>query len=211
LRHFYEKPYNRFLIFDGIEPDWFCLQVKQYLHYLLKAQVYSSTSQIRAIRAVLGQLGEVLKQRKCSSLQDIKRSDILSLIDTWQGMKGRTIYTKLYLLKECLSWAGLEAEALVKRRDFPKIRHEPTRVAIKARLHKLPQPLARHYLVQEYTTARPGDVCQMPFDCLVEENGKWYIRFFQQKTKRWHRLPATREIRRTIEAQQTWIRQRHKL
>jgi hypothetical protein len=137
LRHFYEKPYNRFLIFDGIEPDWFCLQVKQYLHYLLKAQVYSSTSQIRAIRAVLGQLGEVLKQRKCSSLQDIKRSDILSLIDTWQGMKGRTIYTKLYLLKEFLSWAGLEAEALVKRRDFPKIRHEPTRVAIKARLHKL--------------------------------------------------------------------------
>jgi integrase len=62
-------------------------------------------------------------------------------------------------------------------------------------------------LVQEYTAARPGDVCQMQFNCLVEENGKWYIRFFQQKTKRWHQIPANREIRRIIEAQQAWIRQ----
>jgi hypothetical protein len=99
LRHFYEKPYYRLLTFDGIEPDWFCLQAKQYLHYLLKAQVYSSISQIRAIRAVLGQLGEVLKQRQCSSLQDIQRSDILSLIDAWQGMKGRTVCAKLQLLR----------------------------------------------------------------------------------------------------------------
>jgi len=214
LRHFYEKPHNRFLIFDGIEPDWFCLQVKQYLHYLLNARVYSSTSQIRAIRAVLGQLGEVLNRRTCSSLQDIKRSDILSLVDAWQGMKEQTVYNKFYLLKEFLSWAGLEAEILVKRRDLPKIRHndpvwldEPTRAAIKAHLRKLPEPLARHYLVQEYTAARPGDVCQMQFDCLVQANGKWYIRFFQQKTKRWHQIPANREIRRIIEAQQAWIRQ----
>jgi transcription elongation factor Elf1/integrase len=214
LRHFYEKPYYRLLTFDGIEPDWFCLQAKQYLHYLLKAQVYSSTSRIRLIRAVLGQLGEVLKQRQCSSLQDIQRSDILSLIDAWQGMKGKTVCTKLQLLREFLSWAGLETEVLVKQRDFPKISNddpvwldEPTRAAIKAHLHKLPEPLARHYLVQEYTAARPGDVCQMQFDCLVEEDGKWYIRFFQQKTKRWHKVPANREIRRIIEAQQAWIRQ----
>ena len=214
LRHFYDKPYNRFLTFDAIEPDWFCFKVKQYLHHLLQARVYSSTSQVRTIRAVLGKLGEVLKQRNYSSLQDIQRSDILSLMDAWQDMKGHTVYAKLCQLKEFLSWAGLEAEALVKRRDFPRVRHddpvwldEPTRAAIKARLHKLPEPLARHYLVQEYTAARPGDVCQMPFDCLVAENGKWYIRFLQQKTKRWHQLPATREIRRVIEAQQAWIRQ----
>ena len=214
LRHFYDKPYKQFLYFDGIEPDWFCLKVKHYLHHLLQAQVYSSTSRIRTIRAVLGELGKVLKQRKCSSLQDIQRSDILSLIDDWQSIKGNTVYVKLQLLKEFLSWAGLEAEVLVKQRDFPKVRYddpvwldEPTRAAIKAHLHKLPEPLARHYLVQEYTAARPGDVCQMQFDCLVEENGKWYIRFFQQKTKRWHQIPANREIRRIIEAQQAWIRQ----
>jgi len=208
LRHFYDKPYS------GIEPGWFCLKVKEHLHHLPQARVYSSTSQIRTIRAVLGQLGGVLKQRKCSSLQDIQRSDVLSLIDTWQSMKGRTVHAKLYQLKEFLSWAGLEAEALVERRDFPKVRHndptwldKPTRDAIKKHLHKLPGPLARHYLVQEYTAAWPGDVCQMPFDCLVEGNGKWYIRFFQHKTGRWHQVPASQEIRRVIEEQQAWIRQ----
>jgi hypothetical protein len=47
----------------------------------------------------------------------------------------------------------------------------------------------------------------MTFDCLVEENGKWYIRFFQSKVERWHKIPATREMRLLIEEQQQWIRQ----
>ncbi|MEH2390934.1 MAG: hypothetical protein V7K21_04420 [Nostoc sp.] len=38
-------------------------------------------------------------------------------------------------------------------------------------------------------------------------NEKWYIRFYQQKTKRWHQVPANREIRQIIEEQQQWIKQ----
>lgn len=71
---------------------------------------------------------------------------------------------------------------------------------------KIPAPVARHYLVQEYTAARPADICQMAFDCLVEENGQWYIKFYQHKVERWHKLPAHREIRQVIEQQQQWIR-----
>ena len=83
---------------------------------------------------------------------------------------------------------------------------EITRQQIKQHLDQIPAPLARHYLIQEYTAARPADICQMTFDCLVAENGQWYIKFYQHKVERWHRLPASREIRQIIEQQQQWMR-----
>ncbi|MDV2994633.1 MAG: hypothetical protein N4J56_004287 [Chroococcidiopsis sp. SAG 2025] len=58
---------------------------------------------------------------------------------------------------------------------------EVSRTKIKQHLSKIPAFIARQYLIQEYTAARVGDVCQMSFDCLVEEDNKWYIMFFQQK------------------------------
>ena len=72
-------------------------------------------------------------------------------------------------------------------------------------LDKISAPIARQYLVQEYTAARPGDVSLMAFDCLIEEDGRWYIQFYQKKVKQQHRLPANREIRQVVEAQQQWI------
>lgn len=109
---------------------------------------------------------------------------------------------------------GLDAANLVRLRDIPKVSYdnpdwldEITRKAIKQHLSKIPLPIANHYLIQEYTAARPHDICQMSLDCLVEENGKWYIRFYQNKISRWHRIFATREIRQVIEQQQQWIEQ----
>ena len=178
------------------------------------ARVYSSTSQIRATRAVLGQFGQVVQQKSIQQPTGVSRETVLEFIDTCTALKGNTLYTKLGLLKLFFEWLGLNADALLKRRDLPKVRFddptwldEPTRAAIREQLHKIPAPIACHYLVQEFTAARPGDICQLPFDCLVEENGKWSIRFFQQKVKRWHKIPATREIRRILEAQQQWVRQ----
>ena len=84
---------------------------------------------------------------------------------------------------------------------------ELTRLAIRENLSKIPAPIARHYLIQEYIAARPGDVCQIAFECLVEENGKWYIKFYQTKSKRWHQIFATREIRKIVNEQQEWIRE----
>jgi hypothetical protein len=46
----------------------------------------------------------------------------------------------------------------------------------------------------------------MSFNCLVEEQGSWYIKFYQNKVERWHLIPASNDIRRIIEEQQQWIR-----
>ena len=210
LRHFFDEFTKRTINFQSIQPQWYQLQVKQYLHYLLKSPEYSFREQTVTC---LRQFGQVLKQQRIQRHTNITREVILSFIDVCRPNKNYTVSQKLSIIKKFLEWLGLEAARLVRHRDLPKVSRNDvdwldkvTRTAIKQCLHKIPPPIVHHYLVQEYTAARPRDVCQMSFDCLVEENGKWYVKFYQQKVDRWHKLPVTREIRQVIEKQQEWIR-----
>jgi integrase len=214
LKNFFENPSQRFLYCKDISPEWYCLNVKKYLHYLLKIKIYSSSTCILKKLPVFRQFGFFLNQHKIEDISGITRESILGFLDDCRTNKNVTINRKLSDLKYFFEWLELEASNLVLRRDFLKVSSdevawldEVTRTAIKQHLPKIPAFIARHYLIQEYTAARVGDVCQMSFECLVEEDGKWYIMFFQQKTKRWQRIPATREIRQVVEEQQQWIRQ----
>lgn len=213
LRHFYEQPSQRTIKFRFLEPKWYQLQVKRYLHYLLQSRAYSPKS-IAGILITLRNFGEVIKQQKLQQSSKITRETILSFININQGFQNTTIIHKLSHLKRFLEWMGLEITHLIRSRDYPRKSKndadwldEATRISIKTHLSKIPAPIARHYLLQEYTAARSGDVCLINFDCLVEENSKWYIKFYQHKVNRWQRLPANREMRQVIEEQQQWIQQ----
>lgn len=213
FRHFIKNSPVRILNFKSIKLEWFRVLVKQYLYSLLKSGKYSASAKPMNSLVALRQFSQILKQNHVHQLPDIKRELILIFLDLNQTNCNRTIREKLYILKDFFDFFGLESQSLVRHRDIPKQTiqdvdwlDEITRQGIKQHLDKIPAPVARHYLVQEYTAARPADICQMAFDCLIEENGQWYIKFYQHKVERWHRLPAPREIRRVIEQQQQWIR-----
>lgn len=214
LRNFYEKTQAHTINFQPIKSQWYRLQMKNYFYYLLKSHVYQSPTHIVTIQTTLRQFGQIIESQKLQHHCDISREIILSFLDNCRTNKTRTFCKKLSDLKNFFEWLGLPYEHLIRRRDFPKISNsepdwldEVTRSAIKQNLNKIPAPIARHYLFQEYTAARASDVCQINIDCLVEENGKWYIRFYQHKVARWHQLPADREIRQVIEEQQNWVKQ----
>jgi integrase len=144
----------------------------------------------------------------------IDRNAVNLFLDSSLSNANSTINLKLSNLRNFFDWLNLEAKYLIRGRDFlkesksdPDWLDEVSRKAIKQHLDKIPAPIARHYLVQVYTAARPGDVCKLSFDCLIEENGKWYIKFLTSKTKKWLSLPANREIRQVIEEQRQWIRE----
>jgi integrase len=133
----------------------------------------------------LRQFGQILQQNHIQHLCEIRRELIFKFLDLNQTNCNRTIREKLYILKDFCDFLGLESQNLVRQRDIPKQTiqdvdwlDEITRQQIKQHLDQIPAPLARHYLIQEYTAARPADICQMTFDCLVEENGQWYIKFY---------------------------------
>ncbi|OUL36932.1 integrase [Nostoc sp. T09] len=214
LRHFYDNPFPQSISFQNISPQWYLLEVKKYIQYLLKSRVYSSPSGVRHTLTNLKQFGKILDTYKIKQTADISREAVLRFLDNYKNCDNKTINHKLSYIKSFFEWLELDASHLIRSRDYLKESKndadwldEVTRTSIKEHLSKIPAPIARHYLVQEYTAARPGDICQLIFDCLVEENSKWYIKFYQHKTKRWHQVPATREIRQLIEEQQQWIRQ----
>ena len=213
LQHFYENPQNETLNFQSINPDWYRQEVKKYLHYLLKTKLWSCTGKLVAVTTTLRQLGELITLFNLNNKFELNRNLVFQFLDSCKNNKNSTINSKLAILRNFFEWLNLETLSLIRNRDFLKKNKndadwldEITRKSIKQHLDKIPEPIARHYLVQAYIAARPTDVCRLTFDCLVEENGKWYIKFFQHKTKRWHKIPASRKIRKVIEEQQQWIR-----
>ena len=213
LGHFYDKPRQKTLNFQELNPYWYRQEAKKFLHYLLKSKVFSSDKSITTMMANFRQFGRIIIDLSIKNRNEINRNTIIQFLNSCQNNKNVTINKKLACLRDFFDWLDLETPCLIRSRDFLKaIKNdvdwldEVARQAIKQHLDKIPNPIARHYLIQAYIAARPGDICQLAFDCLIEENGKWYVIFFQQKTKRWHRIVASRKIRRIIEEQQQWIR-----
>ena len=214
LRNFFENPQLKTVSFDSIQPDWYRREVKCYLQYLLRTEIYSEKSIFGAIACALKSFGIVVEKFNTQQAKDISRKVVLALLDSYRELSSATVRQRLKFLQDFFDWLKLESQQLIRSRDYPKAEYtcpdwldEKIRTAIRQHLHKVPAPIARQYQVQEYTAARPGDVCRMPFDCLVEEDGQWYIKFFQQKVQRPLKLPATREIRLVIEEQQQWVRE----
>ena len=213
LRHFYEKPKTKKLYFQKVYPQWYQIEVKKYLHYLLKTKIYSADSTINSKLSVFRQLGEIITSQKILNSKSINRNTIVSFLDRYKNNKNEVINVKLSNLRDFFEWLNLDVSLLIRSRDFLKENRndvdwldEVTRQGIEQNLDKIPPPIARQYLIQAYIAARPGDVCHLCFDCLVEENAKWYIRFFQQKKNRHHKILVSRKIRSIIEKQQQWIK-----
>lgn len=180
----------------------------------MKSKFYTSHGSYSHVLTTIKQFSTIVKKYGWQEGTDINRQGILDFLDTNRKNTSITLSNKLSALKCFFEWLELDTQKLIHRRDFPKhTANEPdwldekVRVAIKQNLDKIPIPIARQYQIQEYTAARPIDVCLMAIDCLVKKNGKWYIRFYQNKVDRWHQLPVKREIRRIIEEQQKWIKQ----
>ena len=214
LHYFYDNPTNKTLNFKGIKPSWYQLKVKYYILYLLRKRIYKSSSNVGTHLGNLKHFGNIIQQCDLSKLKEINRETILEYLNLLVDIKPRTKRAKIFTIKYFLEWAGIDISQLFRYRDIPKINDSPpdwldemVRNTIRKHLHKIPAPIAHQYLIQEYTAARPKDIRLMMFDCLVEEQGSWYIKFYQNKVDRWHKLPASNEIRRTIEEQQQWVRQ----
>ncbi len=213
LRHFYQQPKKNKLYFQEINPQWYRREIKKYFYYLLKSKRASSDLTINSKLTAFKQLGKIIINQNILNIYSINRDTIINFLDNCKNNQNDVINGKLSNLRNFFEWLNLDTSLLIRSRDFLKENRndvdwldEVTRQGIKRNLDKIPLPIARQYLIQAYIAARPGDVCQLAFDCLIEENGKWYIKFFQQKKNRHHKILVSRKIRRTIEEQQQWIR-----
>ena len=209
----YDNQNIKRIYFDEIRPNWYTSYVKQYIYFLLNSHSISISAIYRKL-LTLKQFGQILMQQQVNNLSEITRRILLSYFDSRKMDKGNTFHDKISSIKDFFDWLNLDSDLLIRHRDFPKLStndpewlDEITRKAIKSHLHKIPKPISCYYLVQEYTAARPKDIALINCDCLIKEDDNWYIKFFQHKIRRWHKILASREIREVIEEQQQWIRE----
>ena len=82
LRQFYDISSRKKLNFKQINPQWYKLEAKKYIYYLLKSRKFESEDSLSAILVIIRQFGRVINSQKIIEKTEISRNIILIFIDT---------------------------------------------------------------------------------------------------------------------------------
>lgn len=112
-------------------------------------------------------------------------------------------------------WANLPTMPLIYKEDAPKRpdyqpRYIPDEVMeqLKQHMNALPPHFKRMLLVLVETGRRISELCQLPFNCLLQDaTGDWFLKHYQSKMKKEHTIPISRELVCVIQEQQASVKQ----
>jgi site-specific recombinase XerC len=125
-----------------------------------------------------------------------------------------SVLKKFFTTGNIHGWFSV-SENLILPEDYPKYQRGtsndiPSVVIeqIENNLHKLPDPIARMWIVGYFCAMRLSELQLCNLDCLKQDSrGEWAITFWRKKNKGWHTLPITRDVAKVIQQQQDYIRQ----
>ena len=111
-------------------------------------------------------------------------------------------------------WANLPSLPLIYKEDAPKRsdyqpRYIPDEVMeqLKQHMDSLLPHFKRMLLVLIETGRRISELCQLDFDCLLQDaTGDWFLKHYQSKMKKEHTIPISRELARVIQEQQASVK-----
>ena len=208
------------LNFSPIQLDWFKTLVKRYIYQEITNGAALQTVQKRL--TILRQIASHLEnQTHIGSIDEITRDLILEFITiSSQGKSNKTIENKLVGLHHFFDTGNLHGwfsvdKHLIRSEDYPKSkRGTPKDIPvvvlkqIESNLHKLPDPIARMWLIGYFCGMRVSEIQLLRRNCLQQDSrGRWFIEFWRKKTKDWHILPVARESAKIIQEQQDYIQQ----
>ena len=208
------------LYFNTISSDWLKILVKQYLLQEIRAST--------AISSVVGKLfllrpfcNYLERQISIKNINEVNRKHILDFLTNYsQGKSSSHIQHLLGVLRDFFAQGNLNqwfnvSEHLIRQEDYPKRQRGtpkdiPTKVLeqIEDKLHKLPDPIARMWMVGFFCAMRLSELQLCSLDCLKSDTrGRWFITFWRRKTKDYHTLPVSRDSAKIIQEQQEYIRE----
>ena len=110
-------------------------------------------------------------------------------------------------------WFEVEPD-LIRPEDYAKQRMsnpdpipDSVREKIENNLNKLPEPIARMWIIAFFTAMRPSELASLKKDCLVQEGSHWKIVWWRKKGKNQHEVPVSRTIAKVVQEQQDYIEQ----
>ena len=163
--------------FQNFQQNWFRFLVKRYIHHQCKIGDLAKTiswdlSQLRIF-------SRYLIECNITALNKVNRDTITSFI-SWKESTASTISNRLgalrkfFLVGNIQNWFKIDQD-IIRDDDFPKpkiVNPDPisdhVREQIKNNLHKLPEPIARMWLVSFFTAMRPSELVHLKKDCLIK-------------------------------------------
>lgn len=209
-----EQDIHFYINFQNVKQDWFRYLVKRYIYHQCKIGDLAKT--ISCDLCHLRIFSRCLAEQNITTLSSVNRDIIIKFINQ-SGNTVSTISHRLGVLRKFLwtgniqNWFKIEQD-LIRDDDFPKrkvVNPDPisdkVREQIESNLHRLPEPIARMWLIAFFTAMRPSELAQLRRDCLIQDGSTWKITWMRKKSKDQHELPITRTIAKIVQEQQEYI------
>lgn len=199
--------------FEPVKYIWFRILVKKYIYYLCK--VGMSLKTINTHMSGLRSFSFYLSANHIIDIEQINRSLILDFI----SCQTTTNITRLRIrtLRDFLTTGTIQKwfkfdQDIIRDEDYPKLvkaspdpMSDTVRKQIENKLHLIPLPIARMWIIGFFTAMRPAELASLKKDCLIQEGDNWKIIWNRSKGKDQHEVPVSRVIAKVVQEQQEYI------
>ena len=211
-----------YLTFTRITQPWLREAIKRYCQHTL---VRGAASSCHEWIIVAAQFSEYLAETHPELIgSGMHRMVLLGFVPFLEraGYATNRRYSMLIHLRTILEhcgregWGDLPNRVLLYRQDLPARtaglpRFIPDEVvrALNAHLDDLPEDQQRMLLLIQEVGLRGSELCEAPFDCLLQDNdGDYFFLYYQGKMRKEHHVPISRELARAVKEQQAYMRDR---
>lgn len=202
--------------FETVKINWFRNLAKNYIYHLCKFNKPTGVIEHHLIN--LRVFSRYLAQTNIHSMNSINRSLILDFL-TWDKTGSEATRKRLGTLRDFFwtgniqNWFEIDQD-LIRDDDYPlaKVSNpdpipDSVREQIESNLHKLPEPIARMWIIAFFTAMRPNELALLKKDCLVQVGSNWSLIWQRQKNQDFHEVPITRIVAKVVQEQLEYIEQ----
>lgn len=197
--------------FTLIKPDWFKQEVKNFIYYSCKADYSFGTigHHLTALRA----FSHYLIRTNVVGFHQINRSKILDYLTQDKNISGSKLGSlrSFFTTGVIKGWFSVELD-IIRSEDYPrqnKRNPDPlsnlVREQIERHLHKIPDPIARMWIICFFAAMRPSELALLKKDCLVQSGQHWKLVWHRKKTDDYHEVPISRTIAKVVLEQLQYI------
>ena len=207
---------NYTLNFTSITQPWLRFASKQFIRYNLST--YSQSECCNRSVTLKNFSGFLRKYHPLIHPSDIDRPLIVEYISYLASTRQKSGTRLRYLshlrmfLETCAreGWLDVPDKRMIYSEDFPRPekfqpRYIPEEVMAQLNqyLDTLTPPIRRMVLIIQEAGMRIGELCRMPFNCLMQDaQFDYFLRYYQYKMKKDHSVPISKEVAAVIQEQQ---------
>ncbi len=197
--------------FTLIQPDWFKQEVKNFIYDSCKTDCAFGTigHHLTALRA----FSYYIQRTNVVGFHQINRSLILDYLAQEKNISGPKLGSlrSFFTTGIIQGWFSVELD-IIRSEDYPRQNQknpEPlsdlVREQIERNLHKIPDPIARMWIICFFAAMRPSELALLKKDCLVQSGQQWNLIWYRKKTDDYHEVPISRTIAKVVQEQLQYI------